>query len=86
MTKKRPYDDPRWRTGRAAVLKRDHFECQIKRVGCKVVATEVDHIVALSDGGAELDPSNLRASCKSCNVGERNATVAARARGVGPWR
>lgn len=79
---KRPYDDPRWKAVRKAVLERDGHRCQIKRPKCKTLATEVDHITAVSDGGAELDPANLRAACKPCNIGERNATVAARAKGI----
>jgi 5-methylcytosine-specific restriction endonuclease McrA len=36
--------------------------------------------VNVDDGGARLDWSNLRASCRSCNIGKRNTEVAARAR------
>jgi hypothetical protein len=78
------YADPRWQTVRRAVLERDLWRCQIQRAKCTTKATEVDHIVAVSQGGAKFDPANLRAACKSCNIGERNAQVAARARGGAP--
>ena len=44
------------------------------------VRTHVDHLVNVLDGGARLDPANLRAACASCNIGKRNTEVAARAR------
>jgi 5-methylcytosine-specific restriction endonuclease McrA len=79
---KAEYADASWRAVRLAVLRRDGFVCQIRRPNCKSRATEVDHILAMSDGGDRLDLNNLRAACKSCNIAERNATLAARARGV----
>ena len=30
-------------------------------------ATDVDHIVPISLGGAELDPDNFRSLCRSCH-------------------
>jgi 5-methylcytosine-specific restriction protein A len=35
--------------------------------GLVVGATDVDHVIALADGGAPLDPSNLRALCHRCH-------------------
>ena len=46
--------------------------------GCGAVATEVDHITPLADGGAELDPANLQSLCQSCHA----AKTAAEARGL----
>lgn len=63
-----PYDHA-WRQLRLVILERDGFRCRIGAEGCTVKATEVDHIVALEDGGARLDPDNLRASCARCNRG-----------------
>ena len=34
---------------------------------CGVFATEIDHILALSKGGAKYDPDNLKPQCKSCH-------------------
>ena len=80
---RRPYDDPRWKKMRKLVLERDGYRCQLQcSPKCKGDATEVDHIVSVSDGGAWLDPANLVAACKSCNISKRNSEVAARARGV----
>lgn len=77
---KATYRDPRWRKVRRLVLDRDRHLCQIKRSKCTTKATEVDHIVAVADGGAQFDPANLRAACKSCNIGQRNERVAELAR------
>ncbi len=74
------YRDPRWKAVRLAVLRRDAYTCQIKRPKCRTLATEVDHIRAVSDGGAPFDAANLRAACKGCNVGARNVRVAALAK------
>ena len=67
----RAYDST-WRQMRLLILQRDRGVCQIGLPGCTLVAGHVDHIVPLSEGGARLDPSNLRASCERCNL-RRNA-------------
>jgi 5-methylcytosine-specific restriction protein A len=74
------YADPAWKQTRLAILARDGYRCQLGLPKCRGRATEVDHIRNIDDGGARLDPANLRASCKSCNVAKRNSDVAARAR------
>jgi 5-methylcytosine-specific restriction endonuclease McrA len=33
-----------------------------------VRATELDHVIALAEGGAPFDPANLAPSCRSCNA------------------
>ena len=68
----RPHDHI-WRKVRLVVLARDNHLCQLKRHGCTTHATQVDHIIPVSEGGQLLDPSNLRASCAFCNL-SRNAT------------
>lgn len=75
-----PYRHPAWRRIRKAVLIRDGYQCQVRRAGCKTLATQADHIVDWQDGGPPLDPRNLQASCKPCNVGKRNAHLADLAR------
>ena len=75
-----PYADPRWRRVRRIVLDRDRETCQIRLGRCRYHANHVDHIIDWRDGGAWFDPLNLRAACGSCNVAQRNARVAARAR------
>lgn len=51
-----------WRRLRAAVLLVEPM-CRL----CGAAATEVDHIVALADGGAELDVLNVRPLCAACH-------------------
>lgn len=68
-----------WRTViRPQALARDNHQCQLRFPGiCTGHATEVDHIVAVSDGGAdELD--NARSACRRCHA-RRTAQDAARA-------
>jgi len=51
-----------------AVLRRDGYVCKVGVPGlCTGKATTVDHIRALADGGALLDPNNCRAACAPCN-------------------
>lgn len=60
------YSGP-WRRIRRQILDRDSNLCQIRSNGCTVIATEVDHIIPTTQGGAWFDPLNLRASCFNCN-------------------
>lgn len=56
-----------WSRARRAVLDRDAGQCQLGYPGCTLLATEVDHIIPLTNGGARFDPSNLRAVCATCH-------------------
>ena len=40
---------------------------------CGAPAVEVDHIVALADGGAEMDPANWQALCRRCHAAKTAA-------------
>ncbi len=60
------YSGP-WKRIRRQVLERDGHLCQIRGPRCTTAATEVDHILSVSQGGAWFDPLNLRASCAPCN-------------------
>ena len=71
-----------WLILRKAVLARDNWQCQLKLPGCKQRATQVDHIIGLAQGGPAWDPTNLRSSCRSCNVAKGNQD---NPRGQ-PWR
>jgi 5-methylcytosine-specific restriction endonuclease McrA len=62
-----PYGGP-WRRIRPAILRRDNYTCQLRLPGCTTRATDVDHIVETSKGGAWHDPANLQAACKRCNT------------------
>jgi len=52
---------------RLLILDRDRNVCQMRGPKCRRYATDVDHIVAVSEGGAFYDPANLRAACRACN-------------------
>lgn len=67
-----PYDHT-WQAVRLTILARDGHVCQVRGPRCKGAATQVDHIIPLSEGGARLDPDNLRAACLPCNAGRQNA-------------
>jgi hypothetical protein len=71
-----------WPKVRAGVLERDGYVCQIRLPKvCTHKATQVDHIVAIEQGGAPYDDRNLRAACQPCNVTLRN-----RAHNAEGWR
>jgi len=59
--------DARWRRFRLTILERDRWSCTLALPGCTTRATQVDHIVPLSRGGAKYDPGNCRAACAHCN-------------------
>jgi len=44
----------------------DGVPCAIRLPGCEGVATTVDHIVPVADGGTDA-LSNLRPACEHCN-------------------
>jgi hypothetical protein len=60
------YSGP-WQRIRRQILARDAHTCQIRGSRCTTTATEVDHIVPVSQGGAWYDPLNLRGACQACN-------------------
>jgi 5-methylcytosine-specific restriction endonuclease McrA len=66
-----PYDHT-WRQVRLQVLERDDHRCMVGDPGCTSVATEVDHIIPLAEGGQRLDLDNLRGACTRCNRGRNN--------------
>ena len=62
----------RWR-----ILERDNFTCQYCGQGAPDVRLEVDHRLAIADGGGNSD-DNLVTSCWACNrgkIGLRQAIV-----------
>ena len=73
----RVYDGD-WEVVRRFVLERDGFVCQ----WCKGPATTGDHVEALVDGGARLDPANIVAACIPCNS-RRGAEAARRRHSLG---
>ena len=58
----------KWKKTRRAVLTRDGYQCKIRYVGiCIGLASEVDHLIPVSEGGTDLLP-NLRAACRPCHL------------------
>lgn len=58
-----------WRRKRDRILQRDGYLCQCedcKRDGLLTLATEVDHIIPLAEGGTD-DERNLRAINHDCH-------------------
>ena len=51
---------------RPVVLRRDPV-CRLQLPGCTGQSTQVDHIVAVADGGSD-HPSNLRGVCEHCHL------------------
>ena len=57
----------RWEKKRQWILKRDKYLCQhCKRLGIITIASEVDHIIALCNGGTD-DNDNLEAINVECH-------------------
>src|ERR1700722_6795840 len=72
------------RLWRKEVLERDHYLCRMcSTTDRPVAAHEVDHILALVDGGADL-PSNMWSLCIPCHRNKTANEVAARAAGLPP--
>jgi 5-methylcytosine-specific restriction enzyme A len=63
-----------WRKRRAQRFALDHQTCQ----HCGAPATQVDHVLAIADGGAPLDLRNLQSLCDPCHA--RKTTLEQRAR------
>jgi len=55
-----------WRRTRALVLRRDGWECQLRRPGCTALATHVHHVHGRTTTGD--DPTHLVAACAHCNL------------------
>src|SRR5690606_8465959 len=73
----------RWERKRQRGLRRDRWQCEpCKREGRKTKATEVDHIVPLSQGGTD-DDDNPRAICRDCHKAKTQQEAnAARVKGL----
>lgn len=58
-----------WRRARELALARDCGMCVLCQAQQRVTpATEVDHIVPIAEGGAELELANLRSVCGPCHA------------------
>lgn len=69
------YLSPAWRALMARLIEERGRQCQeCGRTRCRIFG---DHVRELKDGGAPLDPDNVRLLCGSCHT---RKTVDARAR------
>jgi 5-methylcytosine-specific restriction endonuclease McrA len=69
MTAEEFYGSGRWQRLRAAILRRDKYQCQIcKRYGKITEAKEVHHIKHFEDyPELATDPDNLISLCRACH-------------------
>jgi 5-methylcytosine-specific restriction endonuclease McrA len=70
----KPWHRGPWPKVRRMVLNRDGHRCQIQGPNCTGQANHVDHIVSPMIDGAWFDPTNLRASCPTCNLERAHQT------------
>lgn len=68
------YKSRRWRILRAKVL----FDAPFCACGCGALATDVDHIRAIEDGGDPWDTANLQPLAKACHSRKTNQEVRSR--------
>jgi len=61
------YDLAVWHKARRLQLAKEPLCRLCKAAGRTVPATDVDHIVPINLGGAELDPDNYRSLCRPCH-------------------
>lgn len=60
--------DYAWQRLRLFVLRRDRYLCQhCLKQDIVTIATDVDHIIPLSKGGARLEPDNCQSLCRTCH-------------------
>lgn len=69
---RRVYNSKRWQLTRRAVLT-DNPLCP-----CGHLATDVDHITPISNGGDPWNPGNLQALCATCHGRKTNREVRTR--------
>lgn len=59
---------------RFEVLKRDGFRCRYCGADASIARLEVDHVVAVANGGSD-DHENLTTACERCNVGKSDVPL-----------
>lgn len=73
----RIYSTKRWRLLRRAILTAEPL-CR----DCGAIATDVDHIVPMEEGGEAWAPANLQPLCSTCHGRKTNREVRERGMGV----
>jgi 5-methylcytosine-specific restriction protein A len=59
---------PQHRAWAAQVKANAQGRCQIQAPGCEGTADHADHILAVTEGGAEYDVSNGQGACTHCHA------------------
>jgi 5-methylcytosine-specific restriction protein A len=67
------HDTAAWQKARSLQLKREPLCLLCMARGKLIPATEVDHIVRITDGGAPTLPVNLQSLCRPCHEGKSYA-------------
>ena len=61
------YQRKAWKTLRLSHLNSEPLCRACRTVGKLVAAAVVDHIIPITEGGADLDDANLQSLCKPCH-------------------
>ena len=64
---RRVYDEAVWQRLRRAILSKNPLCVYCQKAGRNEVATDVDHILAIVNGGRKYHVDNLQPLCKRCN-------------------
>ncbi|MFQ5535468.1 MAG: HNH endonuclease [Sphingomonadales bacterium] len=76
---KRFHSTGEWQRLRAMVLRQEPRCRPCRRAGRLTVATEVDHVTPIGQGGDKRDRRNLQSICRDCHIAKTSAE-----RGFGP--
>lgn len=68
------YSSPRWRALRRQVRREQPF-CLC---GCNTVWTELDHVVAINDGGEPFSRENVEGRCRKSHAAKTSREITAR--------
>lgn len=80
------YNSRTWRKLRKFVLDKHPLCIECERKGLTTIATVGDHIVAITQGGAPLDESNIQPLCKKCHDSKSGKESGGRSGGMGSNR
>lgn len=80
------YRSPEWRKLVASLIKQRGRRCEVRSPKCSddgsgTVRLIGDHVHERRDGGAELDPTNVRLTCYACHNAKTAQERARRMRG-----
>jgi 5-methylcytosine-specific restriction endonuclease McrA len=61
---------------RFSILRRDKFRCRYCGAEPGEKQLFVDHVKSIADGGARTNPKNLVTTCRLCNAGKSDTSLA----------